>query len=401
MSAVKKITGGNRLCVSTIHQPSPEVFALFDRLVLMCAGRMVFCGEPHDCVAHFTSPALGYRFARGSNPAEFVVAVGGGTQAPENGTPRTAEELESLFKASRYFTPMPLGYKERMSEAAFSHTRSANAGGGSSVGTEDFALTTSFLTQLHMLMTRTWRAKIRDVADVRAQLMKNIVVGLLIGIVFNKQGSASSPLYQYGIPNAEVSNVSSLLFFSLMYTMVGNLQAIPYLSSQNIVYRRELAAHAYKTLPYWLTQLVTTLPLLVVNHTLFVLLSFFLVDFPRTGEYFFYYYLSLLSANVVSFYSALWLAASTGNEQVAFALFPLMFLFTANFAGFAITINAVPPFWCWAPYISYARWLYEGLMVNEWTRFDTDDFAIPALQVGITVHCLLIETLLFLLLLAL
>lgn len=43
--------------------------------------------------------------------------------------------------------------------------------------------------------------------------------------------------------------------------------------------------------------------------------------------------------------------------------------------GFSITLDNIPPAWSWAPYLSFARWTFEGLMVNQWSRYDTDDTA--------------------------
>lgn len=45
MSAVRKLVDKNITCVSTIHQPSPEVYALFDNIVLLSAGRVIFAGR--------------------------------------------------------------------------------------------------------------------------------------------------------------------------------------------------------------------------------------------------------------------------------------------------------------------------------------------------------------------
>lgn len=97
---------------------------------------------------------------------------------------------------------------------------------------------------------------------------------------------------------------------------------------------------------------------------------YFLVGFPASTSYFFYYWFTLLLANITAFYSAIWLAAATQSETVAFALFPVMFLWLANMAGFAIAVDDIPPIWHWSTYLSYARWYWEGLMINEWTRFD-------------------------------
>jgi ABC-type multidrug transport system permease subunit len=252
--------------------------------------------------------------------------------------------LEALFRSSKYYHPVNIANLKR---------------GSGDVSSSIPEFTSSF-TQLCMLIHRTWLAKIRDYADLRAQFLKNFVVGILVGIVFYGQGDVSSPLYSNGQPNSEVSNCSSILFFTMMYTMVGNLQAIPYLSSQIIIYRRELASNAYFPMPYWLSQLVTTIPIQFAFHFLFILSMYFLVQLPSDGDYFFYFLFLLFFANTTAYYSAMWLAAATNNEQVAFALFPIIFLFLAQFAGYSITLDSIPSFWSWAPYVSYARWVFEG-----------------------------------------
>jgi ABC-type multidrug transport system ATPase subunit len=41
MAAVRNLANQNRTIVCTIHQPSIEVFALFDKLILMAHGQQV------------------------------------------------------------------------------------------------------------------------------------------------------------------------------------------------------------------------------------------------------------------------------------------------------------------------------------------------------------------------
>ncbi|KAJ1404562.1 P-loop containing nucleoside triphosphate hydrolase protein, partial [Ochromonadaceae sp. CCMP2298] len=44
----------SRTCLATIHQPSPHIFALFDSLILLSAGRLVYFGPAQDAVHHFS-----------------------------------------------------------------------------------------------------------------------------------------------------------------------------------------------------------------------------------------------------------------------------------------------------------------------------------------------------------
>jgi ABC-type multidrug transport system ATPase subunit len=369
MTAVKDIIGKDRLCVSTIHQPSPEVFALFDKLVLLSAGRLVYSADTKDCIAYFTNPHMGYTYIEGENPAEFVIAVGGGKELPKGYAKiRQPDELEMLFKTSKYFQQVNTSNLKKKSLEY--------------EGKDSVPEMTDIRTQFRMLMTRSWVAKARDYPDLKAQLFKNVVVGLLIGIVFYGQGDASEPFYTNGVQSADVNSVNSILFFTMMFTMVGNLQAIPYLCSQILVYRRELASHAYYPGPFWFSQLFCTMPIQFFFHFIFVIFMYFLVGLSSDADYFFYYLFLTFFMNLVAFYSSIWLASATNSEPLAFSIFPITFLFVVNFSGYSITIDSLPPLWSWAAWVSYARWGFEGLMVNQWDRFDTDDATDDASKDG-------------------
>ena len=77
MTAVKNLVDEeNRTCVATIHQPSSDVFKLFDTLLLLSAGRLIYSGPTTSAPSYFQD--LGYIWDSSSNPAEFVIDVAGG-----------------------------------------------------------------------------------------------------------------------------------------------------------------------------------------------------------------------------------------------------------------------------------------------------------------------------------
>ncbi len=49
---LKMLASQGKTIVCTIHQPSSQVFALFDRVLLMAEGRLAFLGSAHDA-EHF------------------------------------------------------------------------------------------------------------------------------------------------------------------------------------------------------------------------------------------------------------------------------------------------------------------------------------------------------------
>jgi len=44
--------------VASIHQPSSQIFNMFDKLLLLCDGKVAYFGEVKNCAQHFASLEL-------------------------------------------------------------------------------------------------------------------------------------------------------------------------------------------------------------------------------------------------------------------------------------------------------------------------------------------------------
>jgi len=63
----------NTAIMCTIHQPSSELFAMFDQVLLLAEGRVAFFGEPDEAISFFGDH--GYKCPRNYNPAEYLINV--------------------------------------------------------------------------------------------------------------------------------------------------------------------------------------------------------------------------------------------------------------------------------------------------------------------------------------
>ena len=63
--------GHTVLC--TIHQPSSDIFALFDKLLLLAKGKMVYHGDASKSIDYFSS--LGYPCPTYSNPSDYFMKI--------------------------------------------------------------------------------------------------------------------------------------------------------------------------------------------------------------------------------------------------------------------------------------------------------------------------------------
>lgn len=73
METLRALARSGRTVVSSIHQPSSEIFDNFDRLLLIAQGKIVYFNEAHLSVDYFTS--IGYTVPDLCNPADHYMTM--------------------------------------------------------------------------------------------------------------------------------------------------------------------------------------------------------------------------------------------------------------------------------------------------------------------------------------
>ena len=68
---LKNLTHKGHTVVMTIHQPSSQIWTLFDKISFLVAGRHVFFGRRVDVLNYFES--LGFKCPSFSNPADYIL----------------------------------------------------------------------------------------------------------------------------------------------------------------------------------------------------------------------------------------------------------------------------------------------------------------------------------------
>ena len=71
LKILKSIAAAGKTVVCTIHQPSSEVFEMFDRILLMAEGRTAFLGPTSEALSFFSSRGL--PCPPNYNPADYYI----------------------------------------------------------------------------------------------------------------------------------------------------------------------------------------------------------------------------------------------------------------------------------------------------------------------------------------
>ncbi|GFQ92171.1 ABC transporter G family member 21 [Trichonephila clavata] len=71
MKCLKTLANQNRSLVVTVHQPSSQIFYMFDKLLLLCNGQVAYFGYANKVVEYFST--LGMEIQPHYNPADFIM----------------------------------------------------------------------------------------------------------------------------------------------------------------------------------------------------------------------------------------------------------------------------------------------------------------------------------------
>ncbi|CAM9671049.1 unnamed protein product [Chrysoparadoxa australica] len=353
VTSVRRLASLNRTIVCTIHQPSPEAFSLFDKVLVMAAGRQVYYGGIKDAVSYFTAPhwraryGLRFDFFEGDNPAEFIVSAAAAAPADQLAAEFSKTGFHRTYQVPEW-CPSPSAMGMSTPPAV------------------------SWSKQLQLVWCRAWMLQMRRSGELYALVGKNFFVGLIVLTVYWKALAIpkDAPLIDAatGEPTAAAATAIALLFYDVLYAFNGYVHVVPRIYADKAIHLREQAAGAYGTSVLWITVTTSVLPLVI----LCVLVFINIIAWPlgmHMDTYWLFLGLNIFAAQLgvmcCQFISATFKTAST-----ALAVWPLLFTFFSMFAGFSVRLPNLNVWWVWVSQLSYVRWTMQGLVANCFRGFD-------------------------------
>ena len=182
ISLLKAVARRGTTVLCTIHQPSSEVFELFDVTMLLKDGRVLWQGPTAGVVAGFG--ACGFPPPAHHNPADFIMGVASGHD-------NAKLEGAGFFRAAApKMARSPSGNKLVALEGGpvVASTVAGKAGKEVS-GTTLQPVLASFGQQISVLLKREFQALTRDKAALGGRFGITIFLNLLFGLIFANAGA--------------------------------------------------------------------------------------------------------------------------------------------------------------------------------------------------------------------
>ncbi|EYC09168.1 hypothetical protein Y032_0062g3395 [Ancylostoma ceylanicum] len=356
VAALRALADGGMTVVITIHQPSSQVYSLFNDVCLMACGRIIYLGPTED--AHPLFESCGYPCPEYYNPADHLIR----TLAIINGERSTC--LQTISRIRQGFLQTPNGKRVlEISEKQIADKRYSDESYSNKNDQTFFNMKhpASFLGQLSALTWRSWLTIVRDPMVLKIRLIQTIICALITGFVyFGTPINSDTIISINGILFNHIRNINFMLQFP----------AVPAITMELPIVLRENTNGIYTTTSYFIGKNIAELPQYIILPAIYNLIVYWMAGLvPNLWTFLFATLICALMTNVAISISYA-VATVFGSTDVAMTFLPIFVVPMMAFGGFFITYDAIPFYFTWLSQLSYFKYSYEALAINEWETVD-------------------------------
>ncbi|RXG59133.1 Protein white [Armadillidium vulgare] len=281
VSSMKDLASTGKAIISTIHQPSSEVFALFDRVLLLAEGRLAFLGFTSDGLKFFSR--LGKTCPFMYNPADFFISSLAIRPGEEEESEKFLHEACDEFQKSDYMKEIEEAVQNNMGTEKVVEVDEE----GKKIRKTPYKA--GWFAQLSALNSRCFLEMAREPMLLRMKLIQSVMVALIVGLIYlNTDGEGS-------YDQASVQNLNGVLFM-----LVANLSfqfaigVVNTFCAQLPIFLREHGNGMYRTDTFYLTKNIAEIPSSIIMPFIFLLVCYFMVNLHRSVETFFLIVVALI-----------------------------------------------------------------------------------------------------------
>ncbi|KAH9259532.1 hypothetical protein BASA81_001953 [Batrachochytrium salamandrivorans] len=332
--------------IISLLQPPPETFELFQDLILMADGHIVYHGETSKALAHFNS--LGRHMEREMDVADFLIEVS---------LDRTDELVQAYKKTERYLLAFNVDptveFKTPMeSKVAYD--------------TEQYLVKApkyhhSWPKLLVTVSKRQWAVMWRNKPFIVVRLLQNVVMGIIIGVLFYQMA-----FEQYYL-------VAMVLNQAIAFTGFASMALLSDVMAVRGIYYKQNKQSFFSASAYVMADYVVGLPFSLIDALILGTLSYFMsgLSIANHGQPYFVFLVIFVSFGVAMGTITRFFGYFAPDEPAAMGLAVIVNIMGMVFGGAIATPGVIPGWWIWYYWaFSPIAWAYRSLLQNEYLSED-------------------------------
>lgn len=347
MRCLSSLALSGKTVVFSIHQPRSNIFQTFDLILLLTdRGQMAYFG-PAKRVVDFLQGGCGLKVDPYVNPADVLLDFVCGAEADGDGAldgMGMGQQMAATYRTSEWATATDKTIHEILSLLR---------------GNEEPRLTsrrTGLWAQFWVVASRALKNNLRNPMKTVVMISVSVFFAFLIGSIYWQVSPNVTP---------GIQNRAGVLFFLAMNGAFSNLGSLELFLEGRNIFVRERAAGMYSAPAYFLGSVLMDLPLPLTYSVVFSCIAYWMIGLQGTLSCFVWYVITSYLINMCSYALCLCVSCFAPSFAIANLVAPLLIVMFLLPSGFLVNIADLPVYWRWLKYVSFFRYGFEALMINE------------------------------------
>ncbi|OAY48497.1 ABC transporter G family member 15 isoform X2 [Manihot esculenta] len=369
VQTLRNIARDGRTVISSIHQPSSEVFALFDNLFLLSSGEVVYFGETKMAVEFFAE--AGFPCPSRRNPSDhFLRCINSDFDRVTATLMGSQREIQT---SSDSFANLPtaeikavLVRKYRLS----SHAAKAKSRIREILATKGLEIKrkreshANWRKQLSILTQRSFTNMWRDLGYYWVRIGIYLVLSICVGTVFSGVGKGYTAILARGACGGFISGFMTFMSIGGFPSFIEELK----------VFSKERLNGHYGVGLYILSNSLASFPYLTVMSVATASIIFYMVKFRPEFSHLVYACLDLMASIAAVESSMMTIASLVPNFLMGVIIGAGYVGIMMITSGFFRRLPDLPKvFWRYpVSYINYGAWGLQGLYKNDMIGLEFD-----------------------------
>ncbi|CAG9863566.1 unnamed protein product [Phyllotreta striolata] len=366
---MSEMATARKTILCTIHQPSSDVFSMFNQLILIADGRTAFVGPTYAALEFFEQ--LGYLCPSSYSPADFYIKTLSMMPGCEEDGGRTAKRICDQFVVSDYAKEVEIvvRYEIHLNRNLIENKFEIR---------KDFRAVV-WPVRVFWLTRRWFLELIRNPSLESTKLFQRLFIGLIVGFCY----FGTDGLTQKGIQSVE----GIIFMFVTENTFNPMYNVLAHFPSYLPLFLREYKSGLYHPFTYYISRILSLIPSFLLEPIIFVVSAYWLSGLRSAASTFTATLLVVILTMNVS--SACGIMFSNAFDSVPAALaylvpFDYVHMITA---GVFIRLSTLPNVIAWVKYLSWLMYSTEALNILQWKGIvnigcENQPEGVPCIQNG-------------------
>ncbi|XP_013744019.2 ABC transporter G family member 32 [Brassica napus] len=338
--------------VISLLQPSPETYELFDDVILMSEGQIIYQG-PRDEVLDFFS-SLGFSCPERKNVADFLQEVTSKKDQQQYwSVPFRPYRYVPPGKFAEAFRSFPTGKKlAKKLDVPFDKRFNHSA----ALSTSQYGVKRRDLLKINF----SWQKQLmkQNAFIYVFKFVQLLLVALITMTVFCR-----TTMHHNTIDDGNIYLGS--LYFSMVIILFNGFTEVPMLVAKLPVLYKHRDLHFYPSWAYTLPSWLLSVPTSIIESATWVAVTYYTIGYdPHFSrflqQFLLYFLLHQMSLSLFRVMGSLGRHMIVANTFGSFAMLVVMTL-----GGFIISRDSIPTWWIWGYWISPLMYAQNAASVNE------------------------------------